>query len=347
MMRVLFVAGRFPPDVTTGFSLAFDRLVQQARRTLAVRVVAGVRGARSQLPHDVLAVRVPDHRIGRWLALWRAARTVAASQQPDVVVTAGLGLPPMGIPTVAVLPDGSQRGWKEERPRRLARAAARIPRAVVVPTVAMRAQASALGIAERRVHLVPIGRDRPEAPPALAAPRTPLRVLHPGTIHPAKGQHVTIDAVCRLPPEIRRQVRLTVAGPVADARYLAQLRVAVRGQPIELVPDPEDAAERLARCHVVALPVAAQAGFPDQALAALGAARPVLWSDVGAMPEVLTGQGIRVPPHDVDAVRDALIGLVDHRGLAEVGVRGWQRAGESTWDRVWPKWERVLAGVLR
>lgn len=342
MRRVVFVAGRFPPDVSTGFSRAFARLVAHARRHASVRLVAGVRG-RVELPPDTLRVRVPEGRVGRWVALWRGTRSLIADARPDVVVTAGVGLPPVGVPVVAVLPDLSQRGWRSPRGLRGAtRLAARVPRAVVVATEVMRAQAEALGIAPERVHRAPIAQHRPPTPAPLPPRGHRLELLHPGTIHPSKAQHVSVDAVCRLPPEQRKRVHLTVAGPVHDDRYLAQLRGAARGQPITFVPEVDAVAPALAGCHVVLLPVATQMGFPDQALAALGAARPVVWSDVGAMPEVLQGQGVRVPADDVGAVRDVLVGLLEHRDLGALGVRGWQRAGDYTWDRLWERWDRLL-----
>lgn len=347
MMRVLFVASRFPPDVRTGFSLAFSRLVQEARRHTQVRLVVGLRGARPDLPEGTLAVRIADHRLERWLGLWRAARAVVAEHRPHVVIVAGVGLPPVGCPVVAVVPDLSRRGWRTDSAvRPISRLAAAVPRAVVVPTEAMRAQVAAMGVRRWRVHRLPIGIDRASVPPSLPPRSGRLALVHPGTIHPSKGQHVSVDAVSRLPPVLRREVRLTVAGPVHDERYLAQLRGAAGGHPITVRTGIETVPEALMASHAALLPVAAQQGFPDQAVQALAKARPLVWSEVDAMPEVVGDNGLRVPPHDVPAVRDAIAELLS-ADLEALGHRGWQHAGAFTWERLWPQWATLLTGVAR
>lgn len=341
MMRVLFVAGRFPPEVQTGFSRAFSRLVDQARRHAEVRLVVGLHGRGGRVPPDALSVRVGERRAGHWLPLWRATRSLVAEVRPHVVVVSGLGMPPVGAPIVAVPPDRSERGWRPRgRGNRLGRATVRTPRAVVVPTLPMRDQVAARGVPLKRIRHVPVGWERPARLPPALAEDGPLELLHPGTIHPARGQHVSVDAVSRLPPRLRRRVRLTVRGRVEDERYLAQLRVAAAGHPVAIVP--QRGAPRMEACHAVLLPVAVQAGFPEAALAALSWGRPVVWSDVGAMAEVLDGHGVRLPAADVVGVRDAIVGLLEHEISTAERTRAWEQAGAWSWERLWPEWEAVL-----
>ena len=56
MSRLLFVAPRFPPDVRSGWSQAFARLVRQASSHAAVHLVAGYQGHRGDVPSGALGV---------------------------------------------------------------------------------------------------------------------------------------------------------------------------------------------------------------------------------------------------------------------------------------------------
>ena len=291
-------------------------------------------------------------RLTRWLRLWRATREAVARHRPDLVVVGGLGLPPLGSlgapPVLAVVRDFGGRGWRALPEDPLVRLAAQVPRAVVVPTEEMRAQARSLGVGRWRLHRLPIGFDVPDAPLPLPPRGDVLELLHPGAIHPARGQHVSIDAVARLPGPLKRRVHLLVAGPVAHERYLAQLRVAAADQPVTLAPEVPDVGREMERAHVIVYPTSLQVGFPGVLVDAMARGRPVVWPDQGAMGEVMGGFGVRVPASDVASLRDAIASLVGREDLAALGAAGHAHVRERfTWARLWPRWRTLFDSVSR
>lgn len=345
-MRVLLVTPDHPPDVRTGRSAAFARLAARLADRYEIRLVAGYHRDRGGVPASALGVDLRGAgALGTAFALWRAAREEVARFDPDVVIGSGLSVPLVARPTVAVIRDLVGTGW--EAPVR--RVSARRLRHLVVPTERVRRELARLGVDPWRVEVIPDGFDVPEVAPGPAPDGPVLALLHPGAVHPAKGQHLSIDAVSRLSAEDRRRVRLVIAGHVRDPRYAAQLRVAAQGQPVEIVVDPPALEPFVDAAHLVLYPTALDEGFPDGAVLALARGRPVAWSDRPALRETLGGAGIPVLPGSVpslrDVVRGALSGTLDLRDRA---VRGHAFARERyAWDHVLPRWRTLIGGTAR
>jgi glycosyltransferase involved in cell wall biosynthesis len=83
----------------------------------------------------------------------------------------------------------------------------------------------------------------------------------------------------------------------------------------------------MAACDVLVLPSHVE-GTPNVVLEALASGRRVVGSRVGGVPDLLTSPalGTLVPPHDVDALADALVIALRHRyepaDVARLGARG-------------------------
>jgi glycosyltransferase involved in cell wall biosynthesis len=146
----------------------------------------------------------------------------------------------------------------------------------------------------------------PELPdPALEQPG---RILFLGRPEPAKGIDELLDAVARLAP---RFPYLTLAiggeGDLERVRLRAEeLGIAERVELLGWVgPERRDA--ELARASVFCLPSHAE-GLPMSMLEAMAAARAVVVSRVGGIPETIEDQdnGLLVPPRDVTALAAAL-----------------------------------------
>lgn len=344
MLKVLLVAPRVAAEARTGRAVAFSRLADQIAGHARIQWVAGYRTSRSVLPDGALGVDLRGERQrGGWLRLWRGARQLASSSAPDVVVTSGLGLPPLGVPQVAVVRDLVGRGWERSAGGLWVRLAGQAPAAVVVPTQAVRRAVSGLGIGRWRIRRLSVGVQVPGEPVPLPASDGTLRIVHAGTIHPAKGQHVSIDAISRLPVSLKRRVHLTITGAVADPRYHAQLRIAAADQPITLRPEVADLRAELARAHLVLYPTALPEGFPDVAVEALAVGRAVVWPDAAPLREALGGAGIAVAHADVPSVRDAIAAALTSLELGALGRAGHAVALQRhSWRALWPRWRALL-----
>ncbi len=302
-------------------------------------MVTGTRGE-LPLPGHVVAVSTWGPRAMRALQVWRAAKDVGGALQPHVVVVGGLRIPPLPWPTVRLVRDLVDTYGRPVEVGPGARIAARRSHALVVPSPAVRGRLFQLGVDRWRVEQLPMAVSDDEAPPQ-PAQGTPVRLVHPGSIRLAKGQHLSIDAVSRLPREFKAIVELVIAGPVVDARYAAQLRVAARDQPV-IFPD-DDPGDAIALAHAVLCPDAAPPAFPDTALRAMAMGRLALWGDHPSSRAVLGNAGRAVVP-EPRALRRALVELLPTTDWAAEGARARAFAcARFGWSVLWPRWQALLA----
>ena len=89
----------------------------------------------------------------------------------------------------------------------------------------------------------------------------------------------------------------------------------------------QDVEEILAAASVVVAPSALHEGFGLAALEGMAAARPVVVTDSGAMPEIVQGAGLVVPRQDAPALASAIDRLLRNEVLArKLGEAGRLRA---------------------
>ncbi|MEN0061934.1 MAG: glycosyltransferase [Myxococcota bacterium] len=330
----------FPPEASTGRAAEFEALFTRVRAWAdAVRLVTATRGEHP-LPEGAVGVSTWRMRGVRALQVWRAAKEVGRELCPDLVIMGGLLLPDLPWPTLRLVRELTDAFGRPQPVGLAARLNARRAERVVVPSNLVRQRIFDLGVPRWRVEKVAMAvSDDP--PPPLPTAGTPVRLVHPGSIRLAKGQHLSIDAVSRLPPEFKAMVDLAVVGPVADARYAAQLRIAARRQPVSF-PDTSPAAA-IAESHAVLCIDAAAPGFPDAALRAMAMGRPVLWADHPATRDVLGTVGFPVPA-EPRALRRRLIELLPTLDWQREGARARAFAVERFgWSQLWPVWRDLLS----
>jgi glycogen(starch) synthase len=196
----------------------------------------------------------------------------------------------------------------------LARRVLRRARLVIAPSTALADEARRLGALE--VRTIPSGVDLPEQ---VGEEVEPPEILFAGRLSPEKGIRELVTAAEGHP--------LVVAGD-------GPLRPEVPGA---LGFVPHDELERLlARAAVVACP-SHREGFGVVCAEAMAHGRPVVAGDVGGLRDlVVHGEtGLRVPPRDVGALREALERLLADRELRRrMGEAGRARIAERfTWQR--------------
>ncbi|NLH99488.1 MAG: glycosyltransferase [Chthonomonadales bacterium] len=154
-------------------------------------------------------------------------------------------------------------------------------------------------------------------------------LVYVGHVLPSKGVTDLVEA-CRL---TGLRLRLEVVGPAEDA-YCREL-ASRSGDHTTLIfhgtLSHEEALETLRRGNVFVLPSHSE-GFPNVVAEAMACARPVLATDVGAMPEMLDAEsaepcGICVEAKNPAALADAITLMAGDAGLrAAMGARGRRRA---------------------
>ncbi|MDQ3587050.1 MAG: glycosyltransferase family 4 protein [Actinomycetota bacterium] len=231
---------------------------------------------------------------------------------------------------------------------------------VLTPSESSRRQVlDAYDVPAERVHTVPYGVDLGVFRPGLTGGRAgvgamtatddPPYVLFVATLHPRKNLAAVRQAVARLARRGFDHVLVLVAADASDRDDSSELRRAAEAElpaapgRIVSVPTGEDSelAMLMAGADAVCLPSFSE-GFGLTALEAMACGAPVIVSDRGALPEVVGGSGLIVPP-TAEGVERALVRIFSDaafaaqlRGAARVRAEGF------TWERMVGGWLNVL-----
>lgn len=142
-----------------------------------------------------------------------------------------------------------------------------------------------------------------------------------GEFRPLKGIHVLLDAIAEVRAPDGRPAQLVMAGDGPDMDFYRQQIAALGlGERVKLLGvQPARSTMHLGRCVVVP---SLKESLPYVVLEAAAAARPVIATNVGGIPEIFgpTATSL-VPPEDVTTLRAAMQGFMDSPGRADTEVR--------------------------
>jgi glycosyltransferase involved in cell wall biosynthesis len=139
-----------------------------------------------------------------------------------------------------------------------------------------------------------------------------------------KGFPVLLEAVTRA--ELDAEIDLVTEDPV-EPRPGLRVHAGIR-------PDSDEMLARYAEADVAVLPTYADIN-PLTVVEAMAAGLPVVTTDVGAIPELLDGAGVLVPPGDADRLAAELGRLGSDPELRRrLGEAGHRRAREEFDTRV-------------
>jgi glycosyltransferase involved in cell wall biosynthesis len=371
-MRVLMVAGIFPPDIGGPASYVPAMAAALAARGHRVEVVCLSDGA----GHDDSAYPFAVCRLPRGVAKWRrlpaTVREIARrAASADLVYANGLAFEAAAAAALArrplvckVVSDFAWEravswGWYAGTLESF-RAAPRGPRlrllerfrdwplrrarAVVTPSVYLKDAAAGWGIPADRVHVVYNAFEPGDDDAGAALPPGGPVLLFAGRLTGVKR----VDGILRILPELPG-VRLAVAGDGALRGELEALarELGVDGRVLWL--GGVSRARVMALCRQAALLVlnSSHEGLPHVAVEAMAAGVPVVATAVGGTPEVVEHgvTGVLVPPGDHAALRDAVAALLARpERAAEMGRAGRARVRERFgFEAMVDETERILA----
>jgi glycosyltransferase involved in cell wall biosynthesis len=190
-----------------------------------------------------------------------------------------------------------------------------------------------LGVPPGRVSVVPCGVDTGVFFPDRAAPATdgPVRLLYVGDLVPPKGVEALVAAAITLAAD-RHPLRLDLVGD-GPLRAGLEARVAAAGAEDAVTfhgarPRAE-VADRMRGADALVLP-SHNEGTPVSVMEALTCGIPVVATDVGGIPELVTegANGLLVPPRDQEALTAALARLADDGALRRHLTEGAAATGD-------------------
>lgn len=194
------------------------------------------------------------------------------------------------------------------------------------------------------------------APASVVAPREhldgPVRLLFVGRLSPRKGPQTAVAALALLTSR-GVDAHLRLAGSVFpgyewfETELLEQVGSAGLGDRVELLGWVSDMADELAGADVVLVPSLVDEPFGNTAVEALLAARPVVVSACGGLPEAVEGQAAArtVVPGDASAWAAAIAAIVDDwAAVAATALAGQPQAQQENDPARYRR--NVVEGVL-
>lgn len=162
-----------------------------------------------------------------------------------------------------------------------------------------------------------------------------LRILAVGRLDTEKNPLLLADVLANLCCRDRRwRMEICGEGSLEDAlkERLAELGVADRAEIHGYIPFTE--LREIYRCAHTFLHVSWTEGVPQVLFEAWAAALPVVATAVGGVPEAADGAAVLIPPGDVEAAVDAVIGVCEDAELrASLTEAGYARVRDRTLER--------------
>ena len=218
--------------------------------------------------------------------------------------------------------------------------AKRIPRLVTVSENSRRDIVAQMGVAEDRLHIVPVGVDQQTFRPLPDVARVPGRVMTTASADvPMKGLVPLLEAIAKLRVE-REDVHLVVIGKQKEKSKIPAVleRLGVE-RAVEFVSGvaQERIIELYAEAQVAVVPSLYE-GFSLPAIEAMACGVPLVATTGGALPEVVGPDGeaaLSVPTNDPSALAIAIGRLLDDAELrSSIGEAGRNRVLDRfTWRR--------------
>lgn len=203
-----------------------------------------------------------------------------------------------------------------------------------------------LGVAEEKIHVVPLGVSKVFYPYAddINAPILKKYKLHNlkyllavATLEPRKNLNSLIDAYLLLPKRIRQEYKLVIVGARGwlSKNLLQRIEMLVRrGDVISLgYIQVEDLPYIYAGSSGFVLPSLYE-GFGLPLLEAMSAGIPVLTSTSSSLPEVAAGAAILTNAEDIEDISTGMLKLIeDKQWRKKAVIKGLKRAKEYNWEK--------------
>jgi L-malate glycosyltransferase len=227
--------------------------------------------------------------------------------------------------------------------------------AVTAVSASLRADTKRAMPVTREISVIPnfvdLGTYRRRADPALrdgVCPSDQRLVIHISNLRPVKQ----VDAVVRVFAEIRKRVpaRLLIVGEGPELGRAEQLMNDLGVTPhVELIGEAQDVVGLLSVSDLFLLP-SLQESFGLSALEAMACGVPVVASNVGGLPEVVSDgvTGYLHPPDQVASMAESAIRILSDPALhARMAAEGVRLAHERfSADRIVPQYEALYERAL-
>ena len=172
--------------------------------------------------------------------------------------------------------------------------------------------------------------------------RAHLHVVFVGIVRAEKGVFVLLDSLRKVHRE-GVNIQCDIFGPIWPAcaeRFEQELPQTVNAN-YRGILEPDEVIATMANYDALVLPTHYQGeGHPGVIIEAMMAGIPVVTTSFRSIPELIEDEanGLLIPPHDVDALANALRRIEhDRELLRQMGQRNWEQRRQFEVSRVVPK----------
>jgi len=215
---------------------------------------------------------------------------------------------------------------------------------VIAVSEALKTKMIDLGVPAEKISVVTNGvnaqrfipRDRAASRRDLGLEADPFTFLFIGSLRPLKGVLTMLQAFRAIQVEKRRDARLVIIGG-GELQEELERRIERYGlsDQVRLLPPMEhsEIPRWFGACDCLVLP-STNEGYPNVVVEALAAARPVIASRVGGIPEIVADgrSGILVPPGRPWPLTDAMVTMIDGFDFDPAASPAAQRSWEDVSD---------------
>lgn len=162
-------------------------------------------------------------------------------------------------------------------------------------------------------------------------------LLAVGTLEPRKNLQLALQAFMQLPPPMRKQYPLVLAGMTGWHNSALEVKMApmIRAGEVRQLGylSREDLAVVIAGALTLIYPSVYE-GFGLPPLEAMASGVPVISSNVSSLPEVVGDTGVLVDPHDADMLAQVVERMIsDTSARDKLSEKALVKSKEFTWDR--------------
>jgi len=356
MKKLLIFSRRFYPDEYSGTETFIHNLYNRLQQYYSIRLVCGWYKSPDLLPPGTRCIRLSGlpRELGYW-KLARFARKEIRAFEPDVILSNSIEIPRVKpFPTAVIFYDVNFGATKRSLMVKVKEWYYRMKcdrvNSIVAISEASSAQLQGLGIAKGKIKVVYSGIDlksfkvtNPEAKSG------PFILCYPSRIAPGKGQHVAIQALKCLPPEVRERCELWIAGKAQDPEYLNRLKRESAGLEVKFFTDVPDIVPYYQKADLIVFPTLLEEGFGYTAVEGMACGKPIAYSNDKAVLEATGGLGFPFERGDSSALAQIILNLFNQRTVLKDEGEKARKFVESrySWEKTALQYRDILESISR
>lgn len=347
-MKLSVLCRYFPKDAVGGGENYVYEVWKRAKKDYDVSLICGWKKDKRLLPKETnfIDIRSRNTFVRYWRYYWGSKKHLEKIK-PDVIFSTCYEFPCLNIPTVITVCHLGHLFGRVGSSYKLSfqkwLTARRLKKADKVIAISQTTMNDLIRLGVKDVMLAYPGIDVDRFKPKKSV-NDKFTIVCPSRISKEKGQHVVVNALKKLSPEVLKKVKLQLVGFVNDDNYVSELKKLAAGLPVEIIVNVESIEDYVNNSDLVVFPTLMWEGFGIVAGEALAAEKPLIASNYPAVKEVMGNYGVSVEPGDVDGFAKAIEKVFLSKENICKGSRDWIKKNFS-WDNCYKVHKKVFDSV--